>query len=146
LTGFTRNHIGNLDPSSLTTTSKPTDNAKQTVVVTASASPKKSASTTAGIAVGVIVGLVILGGIIGGAFIFFRNKKRREEEESKRHGDVDAFVSGKTASRPGMWAQESRLDTAATDRRTSSGSLADNQDYSRRILQVRFFLSILVDT
>jgi cell wall integrity and stress response component len=92
--------------------------------------------------VGVIVGLVILGGIIGGAFIFIRNKKKQEEEEAKRHGDVDAFVSGKAVNRPGMWAQESRLDTAATDRRTSSGSLADNQDYSRRILQVRCHLFV----
>jgi cell wall integrity and stress response component len=141
LTGFTRNHIENLDPASLTSSSKPTKTAEQTVVVTASSSAKKGGNTV-GIVVGVIVGLIIFAALAGAAFIFLRNRKQKEAEEYKRHNDVDAFVSGGGSQvsndRPQMWAsQDPRLDTDAAGRRASNGSIADNQDYSRRILAVR---------
>jgi cell wall integrity and stress response component len=107
--------------------------------VTQSAAPKKGGGTV-GIVVGVIVGLIVFGALAGAAFIFLRNRKHKEAEEYKRHNDVDAFVGGGSKSsndRPQMWAsQDPRLDTDAAGRRASNGSIADNQDYSRRILAV----------
>jgi cell wall integrity and stress response component len=139
LTGITRNHIANLDPSSLT---KSSSTSGPTVVVTASGSAK-GGSNTVGIAVGVVVGIVVLAGIAGGVFFWLRFKRVKEEsDEYKRQNDMNAFVNG---GKPGygnvmgpgsVSPPDSRLDPDALQRRQSTGSIADNQDYSRRILTV----------
>jgi len=116
----------------------------QTVYVTptASASSKPSGGASkAGIAAGVVVGLIAIAAICGGAFIFFRNKQRREvEEEYRRNAAISEFTQG--GKHPGSSAggssfSDMRLDPAVmAQRRMSDGSIADNQDYSRRILKV----------
>ncbi|KAK8243582.1 hypothetical protein IWZ00DRAFT_178194 [Phyllosticta capitalensis] len=111
----------------------------QTVIVTkgAEASNKSSGSTAskAGIAAGVVVGVVVLTAIIGGVLLFLRHKKRKEiEEEVRQRHSVNNFVAGGKA--PGTSMNDTILDPAFA-RRMSNGSVADNQDYSRRILQVR---------
>ena len=153
LTGITRNHIQNLDPLSLSSASSAaTQTAKQvaqTVLVTATASvdPKSSGgSNTVGIAVGVVVAVVVMVGGAFGAWAFMRHKRRADaEEESKRQLAVDSFVSG--GKHPGGMSGhqasnsfgDSRLDPVllAGSKRESTGSIMDNADYSRRILQVR---------
>jgi cell wall integrity and stress response component len=131
LTGTTRNHIENLDASSVSST-KASATSQATVVVTAPPA-KKSSSNTVGIVVGVIVGLVVLGAIGFGVFIFLR-RRRREADEIKHTTNAQDFISGKMNDRPQMWSHDTRL---ADERRNSNGSIADNHDYSRRILQVR---------
>ncbi|KAH7369778.1 hypothetical protein BKA65DRAFT_4983 [Rhexocercosporidium sp. MPI-PUGE-AT-0058] len=124
----------------------------QTVVVTAGSEVTSAAASSgsasggggpskAGIAAGVVVGVVAIAAIIGGLFLFMRNRKRKEiEEEYKRNAAVSSFISGgkpPTSSGGASSFNDMRLDPAVmAQRRMSDGSIADNQDYSRRILKV----------
>ena len=67
-----------------------------------------------------------------------RRKRNAEiEEEHRRNAAVNAFISGgkPPGSSGGLSMSDSRLDPVM-NRRMSDGSIADNQDYSRRILRV----------
>lgn len=121
----------------------------QTVVVTAvgetnsatsTAKPSSGGPSKAGIAAGVVVGVVAIAAILGGLFLFMRSRKRKEiEEEYKRNAAVNSFVNaGKPPPSSSSSFADMRLDPAVmAQRRMSDGSIADNQDYSRRILKVR---------
>ncbi|WEW60579.1 Protein SLG1 [Emydomyces testavorans] len=111
----------------------------QTVVVTTGGdAPKKDQGPNkAGIAAGVVVGVVVLAAIVGGVFFFLKYKKRKEVmEEYRRNATISNFVSGgKPYSESSK--SDSRLDpTLMSQRRQSNGSIADDQDFSRRILKV----------
>lgn len=122
----------------------------QTVTVQASSAAAASSSVAAlsekgssgpnkaGIAAGVVVGVLVAAAIAGGIFIVMRNKKRREvEEEYRRNAAVNNFVTGgKVPVSSGGSFTDTRLDPTLANRRMSDGSIADNQDYSRRILKV----------
>jgi cell wall integrity and stress response component len=114
----------------------------QTVVVTASstagAAGGSSGPSTAGIAAGVVVGIIAIAAIGGGIWFFLRARARREvEEEYKRQVAVNAFINGGKPGSSAGSSPDSRLDPVImTQRRMSDGSIADNQDYSRRILKV----------
>ncbi|KAH8888507.1 hypothetical protein GQ53DRAFT_240723 [Thozetella sp. PMI_491] len=113
-----------------------------TVVVTASstaAAQATSSTNVAGIAAGVVVGVVALVGLSGLAFFLIRRRRNHEiEEEHRRNAAVNAFINGSKppGSSDGMSMSDSRLDPVMAQRRMSSGSIADNEDYSRRILRV----------
>lgn len=139
-----------LEPSS-TASAKPSlvTIAGETVVVTQSSEPSAAESESesessrpnvAGIAAGVVVGVLAIAGIAGGLFLFMRNRKRRAiEEEHRRNAAVSSFVgAGKppTSSGGASSFTDTRLDPVMAQRRMSDGSIADNQDYSRRILKV----------
>jgi cell wall integrity and stress response component len=77
----------------------------------------------------------------GGAYLFIRNKRRREvEEEYKRNAAASQLSAG---SKPPLYSgsisslTDTRLDPVKAQRRLTDGSIADNEDYSRRILKVR---------
>jgi cell wall integrity and stress response component len=117
--------------------------AGQTIVVTASASAEANSSSggggssKVGIAVGVVVGVVVLMAIIGViVFVFKRRRNREIEEEHRRTAAVSSFVSGGKSETSSTTDQ--RLDPKAFGgyRRESVGSIADERDFSRRILQV----------
>lgn len=100
---------------------------------------KSGGTNTVGIAVGVVVGIVGIAAIIGASIFFIRRRRNAQiEEEHRRNAAVNAFISGsKPPSTEGSLAMtDSRLDPVAVHRRLSDGSIADNQDYSRRILRV----------
>ena len=85
-----------------------------------------------------MAGVVVAGAIAAGAFFFLRKKRNAElEEEHRRNAAVNAFISGGKPPRSsgGMSIADSRMDPVM-NRRMSDGSIADNQDYSRRILRV----------
>lgn len=108
--------------------------------ITASSDPDSGKSTTnvAGIAGGVVVGVVAVAALLGGGFFWMRRKRNAEiEEEHRRNAAVNAFISGgkPPSSSGGLSMSDSRLDPVM-NRRMSDGSIADNQDYSRRILRV----------
>ena len=89
---------------------------------------------------GVVCGFLAVAGVGGAAFFFFRRRRNSEiEEEHRRNAAVNAFISGgkPPSSSGGMSMSDSRLDPVLVNRRMSDGSIADNQDYSRRILRVR---------
>ncbi|POS83042.1 hypothetical protein EPUL_006076, partial [Erysiphe pulchra] len=115
----------------------------ETVVVTANpastdnlpnSEKTKSSPNKAGIAAGVVVGLLAFAAIAGGLVLYLRNQKRRAiEEEHRQAAAVNSFIDGGKYSGT---IPDTRLDpTVIASRRMSDGSIADNQDYSRRILK-----------
>lgn len=149
LTGMTSS-VAIMDESSATTSAGTTTTAAgvtyvtqagQTIVITASSEASTSAkssssggsSNTAGIAAGVVVGVVALSAIIGAAIFFWRRQqKKRVEEEYRRNAEINSF-----AQKPASMSSDSRWDgDFMAQRRQSNGSIADDQDFSRRILQV----------
>ncbi|PNY24858.1 Uncharacterized protein TCAP_05192 [Tolypocladium capitatum] len=102
-------------------------------------SDSKSGPNTAGIAAGVVVGVVGAAAIVGGIFFFMRRKRNAEiEEEHRRNAAVNAFINGSKppGSSGSISMTDARLDPVLAHRRMSDGSIADNEDYSRRILRV----------
>jgi cell wall integrity and stress response component len=148
LTGNTRNRVDNIDPpissssSSKTPTAAPTSAAPVVTpssVQTSTVPKEESKPNTAGIAAGVVVGIVGLGAIMGGVWFFLRRRRQKQAEESYRRNaaNVDQFVSGSKLHTSNSSMNDSRIDPSFMDRRQSNGSIADNEDYSRRILKVR---------
>lgn len=85
------------------------------------------------------MGVVAVAGIVGGIFFFLRRRRNKEiEEEHRRNAAVNAFIHGSKppSSSGGYSISDSRLDPVMAQRRMSDGSIADNQDYSRKILRV----------
>jgi len=135
--------------SSATTSAKPSvvTIGGQTVVVTAQPSGSSSDKASSGgpnkaaIAAGVVVGIVAIAAAAGGIFLFLRHRRRRAvEEEYRRNAAVSSFIGGgkpPTSSGGASSFTDTRLDPSVmAQRRMSDGSIADNQDYSRRILKV----------
>ncbi|KAF1956706.1 hypothetical protein CC80DRAFT_504527 [Byssothecium circinans] len=147
-TGNTRNPIDfapngtdTKSSSSSSSAAAATSAPASTAVKTATSTPTQAASkgpNTAGIAAGVVVGVLGLAAIIGGVFFYLRQKKRRDvEEEYRRQAAVNQFVTGgKQMHTSNSSMTDSRLDPDFLARRQSNGSIADNEDYSRRILKV----------
>ncbi|OAR02649.1 hypothetical protein LLEC1_04436 [Akanthomyces lecanii] len=132
--------------SSTATQSSSSTASSSTSAVTSSPSPDTKNSeksgggpNTAAIAAGVVVGVVVAAAIIGAIIFFVRRKRNAEiEEEHRRNAAVNAFISGSKppSTSGGISITDSRLDPALAHRRLSDGSIADNQDYSRKILRV----------
>jgi cell wall integrity and stress response component len=119
--------------------------AGQTVVVTASSSSAHNSqgnggSSKVGIATGVVVGTIAISAIVGGVYFFLRQRKRKAvEEEFRRSAAANSFVGGKSKSEVSS-TNDQRLDPSVMfARRQSIGSIADERDFSRRILQVGHF-------
>ena len=108
----------------------------QETIITATQAPSSNAPNKAGVAAGVVVGIVALSAIAGGTFFFLRNRKRRAvEEEYRRNVACDYSAKPPTSSTGSL--SDARLEPSVMmQRRQSDGSIADNQDYSRRILKV----------
>jgi cell wall integrity and stress response component len=114
-----------------------------TVVVTEPPSSQQSnpngGSNVAGIAAGVVVGVVVIAGILGAVLFYLRRKRNREiEDEHRRNAAANSIVNGSKppGNKGGQSAPDSRMDPVMAHRRMSDGSIADNQDYSRKILRV----------
>lgn len=111
---------------------------------TPSDTPEKGGTNVGAIAGGVVVGVVVVAAAVIGMFVYMRRKRNREiEEEHRRNAAVNSFISGKApSSSGGMSMTDSRLDPVLAHRRMSDGSIADNQDYSRKILRVGIPMSL----
>ncbi|KAM3069988.1 Protein SLG1 [Clarireedia jacksonii] len=121
------------------TVQAPTAAAATSSAAATTVSNKSSGPNKAGIAAGVVVGVLLAAAIAGGIFLWMRNRKRREvEEEYRRNAAVNNFAAGgkSPVSSGGASFTDTRLDPTLANRRMSDGSIADNQDYSRRILKV----------
>ncbi|KAF3089421.1 hypothetical protein TWF569_003060 [Orbilia oligospora] len=89
-------------------------------------------SSKAGIAAGVVVGVIaVIAMGVGGFLIVRRNRRRQAEEEYRAAVAAKEFTA--SIRKP---QADTRLDPVMLQRRMSDGSIADNQDYSRRILKV----------
>ncbi|KAL8721335.1 MAG: hypothetical protein Q9225_001947 [Loekoesia sp. 1 TL-2023] len=92
---------------------------------------------TAGIAAGVVVGVIAICAIAGGFYFFLRNRKRRAIEEEYQRNTANPFETESKPPPSSCSMSDSRLEPSVMmQRRLSDGSIADNQDYSRRILKV----------
>lgn len=101
---------------------------------TSSAGASNGHQNTVGIAVGVVVGVVGAAALAAAIFFFLRSRKQKEQAaELQRQNSIAGLRSEKPPSTYSM--PDSRLEPAYM-RRMSDGSIADNQDYSRRILKV----------
>ncbi|KAJ5454571.1 uncharacterized protein N7458_005527 [Penicillium daleae] len=116
-----------------------TDSSGQTVVITAAsgqqptddAAQVKSSHNTAAIAAGVVVGVVGVAALAGAIFFFYRSKKQNAEGGFR--GTTGGY--GRDSQPPSM--SDSRFDgDYMAQRRQSNGSIDDDHDFSRRILQV----------
>lgn len=134
------NATTNSTSSSSSSSSTSATHQAETIVVTASATSKPSQVASpgpnkVGIAVGVVVGVIAIAAIAGGIVLYLKQKRRRELiEEHKAQAAVNSFVS----SRLSDTKSDARLDpsVASSYRRESIGSIADERDFSRKILQV----------
>ncbi|KAK6345127.1 hypothetical protein TWF718_007056 [Orbilia javanica] len=89
-------------------------------------------TSKAGIAAGVVVGVIaVIAMGVGGFLIVRRNRRRQAEEEYRAAVAAKEFTASIRKPQP-----DTRLDPVMLQRRMSDGSIADNQDYSRRILKV----------
>ncbi|CAA9965849.1 WSC domain-containing protein [Pyrenophora teres f. maculata] len=150
LTGNTRNPVDYFEPpvssssssaaapSSTTHAASSTAAASATASATPSPAPKNDAPNTVAIAVGVVIGILGLAAIIFGVWFFLRRKRQHQAEEDYRRNaaNVNQFVNGGKLHTSNSSMNDSRLDPSFVDRRQSNGSIADNEDYSRRILKV----------
>lgn len=123
------------------------ESATVTFSASSTATPGKSGgggTNTAGIAAGVVVGVVAVAGILGGIFFFMRRRRNKElEEKHRRNAAISTFFPGKPPSSSGGYSvSDARLDPVMAQRRVSNGSIADNEDYSRKILRVSLGLSL----
>lgn len=92
-----------------------------------------------GIIGGVVAGVVIIAIGAGVGFWWFRRRRNHDiEEEHRRNAAVNSFMAGAKppGSSGGLSMTDSRMDPVLAHRRMSDGSIADNQDYSRKILRV----------
>jgi cell wall integrity and stress response component len=120
--------------------------AGETIVITApgqadatnQASSGGGGSSKVGIAVGVVVGVILLCALVGAGVLFIRHRKRKAvEDEYRRNQAINSFVTGDKPHSKGGSISDQRLDPALVHhRRQSDGSIADEMDFSRRILQV----------
>lgn len=95
----------------------------------------KDGPNTAAIAAGVVVGVVGFCSLVGAGFFLWRFRKRTNvrPQYSNNAGATEHF--GKPMSQDSM--SDSRFDgDFMAQRRQSNGSIDDDQDFSRRILQV----------
>ncbi|CRK06865.1 hypothetical protein BN1723_006547 [Verticillium longisporum] len=136
-------------PAATTTevSNTPSTTAGQDAVTTASSAPVETDSgesgnggpSIGGIIAGVVVGVVAMAAIAGAIFWWVRRKRNSEiEEEHRRNAAVNSFIAGAKppSSSGGISMTDSRMDPGFAHRRMSDGSIADNQDYSRKILRV----------
>jgi cell wall integrity and stress response component len=126
-------------PDATSTQGSTTDPTVSKTSVPTDGNQGKSGPNVAGIAAGVVVGVVAAGAAIGGFFFYMRRKRNAEiEEEHRRNAAVNAFISGSKppSSHGSISMTDSRMDPVLAHRRMSDGSIADNEDYSRRILRV----------
>jgi cell wall integrity and stress response component len=151
LTGNTRNPVDFYDPKESSSSSVASSTAKATSAAAPTSTSAASASATPSltpkddgkpntiaIAVGVVVGLLALAAILLGVWLLMRRRRQKQAEDDYRRNaaNVNAFVNGGKLHTSNSSMNDSRLDPSFVDRRQSNGSIADNEDYSRRILKV----------
>ncbi|KAL7272472.1 Protein SLG1 [Rhizina undulata] len=125
--------------SSSSSTSTSTSGAKTSVTSGAATTSGSSSSSSAagsgsavnkaGAAAGAVVGVVAAIAAGAGIWIFMRKRRREKVEEEYRRSAAAREFNKKPE-------QDHRLEPVMLQRRDSAGSIADNQDYSRRILKV----------
>jgi cell wall integrity and stress response component len=131
------------EPTSSTAVASQTSTSAPEKTVVESKEPeednKDEGPSIAGIVAGSVVGVLAVAGAALGVWFFMRRRRNTEiEEEHRRNAAVNAFISGSKppGSSGSISMTDSRLEPGLAHRRLSDGSIADNEDYSRKILRV----------
>ncbi|KAK0833514.1 Protein SLG1 [Friedmanniomyces endolithicus] len=138
--------VTSVAPGQTVIVTQPASEASSPASSTPTPQPQPNTTNVAGIAAGVVIGVVAVAAIIGGlVFWLKRRKQQAAEDEYKRSTQVNAFMRGAGGGAGGGEPKppptaysnmsDSRLDPTAGNR-NSAGSIADAEDYSRRILRV----------
>ncbi|KAK0256825.1 Protein SLG1 [Friedmanniomyces endolithicus] len=138
--------VTSVAPGQTVIVTQPASEASSPASSTPTPQPQPHTTNVAGIAAGVVIGVVAVAAIIGGlVFWLKRRKQQAAEDEYKRSTQVNAFMRGAGGGAGGGEPKppptaysnmsDSRLDPTAGNR-NSAGSIADAEDYSRRILRV----------
>lgn len=94
---------------------------------------KKEGPSKGAVAAAVVVSLLVAAAVAVGGFILFRRRQRQKIEEEYRR----TLAARDFTKKPEM---DHRLEPVMIHRRDSVGSIADNEDFSRRILKVHEFV------
>ncbi|KAK0962840.1 Protein SLG1 [Friedmanniomyces endolithicus] len=140
--------VTSVAPGQTVIVTQPASEASSPASSTPTPQPQPHTTNVAGIAAGVVIGVVAVAAIIGGlVFWLKRRKQQAAEDEYKRSTQVNAFMRGAGGGAGGGEPKppptaysnmsDSRLDPTAGNR-NSAGSIADAEDYSRRILRASF--------
>ena len=100
-----------------------------TITKTPSDTGKSSSGVSGGAVAGIVIAVLIFIAIGAGAFIYIR--RRRADEYQKQ---FEGTNSGSNLHQP--FGTDQRLEPGMVQKRASVGSLADERDYSRKILRV----------
>lgn len=115
--------------STSSSSSSPSESASKTAEPTEEPKKKSSGVSKAGAAAGAVVGVLAFAAIVGGGILLYKRRRQQQvEEEYRRTLAVQSFGKKPEA--------DHRLEPVMLQRRASDGSIADNEDYSRRILKV----------
>lgn len=104
----------------------------ETTVTQAPSETAKSGGVSGGAVAGIVISILILAAIGGGAFFYIR--RRRKTDYQKQYEGSSFGSSPGSLNRP--FGVDQRLEPGMVQKRESVGSLADEQDYSRKILRV----------
>jgi len=95
-------------------------------------SSKSGGGVSGGAAAGIVIAVLLIVGGAAGAFFFIR--RRRRDAYQKQYEGSNFSSSPGSLNRP--FGTDQRLEPGMVQKRESVGSLADEQDYSRKILRV----------
>jgi cell wall integrity and stress response component len=113
----------------------------ETTIVQTPSQTGKSGGVSGGAAAGIVISILILAAIGGGAFFYVRRRQRTEYQ--KQYEGSSFGSSPGSLNRP--FGVDQRLEPGMVQKRESVGSLADEQDYSRKILRVAPNSRLVVD-
>jgi len=124
-------------PQAVSTPQPISTNHLETTIIQSPSDSSSSSSSSGGIsggaAAGIAIGVLLLIGIGAGAFFFIRRRQRRDAYQRQYEGSGFGSSPG-SLNRP--FGTDQRLEPSMVQKRESVGSLADEQDYSRKILRV----------
>ena len=113
----------------------------ETTIIQTPTQTGKSGGVSGGAAAGIVISILILAAIGGGAFFYVRRRQRTEYH--KQYEGSNFGSSPGSLNRP--FGVDQRLEPGMVQKRESVGSLADEQDYSRKILRVAPNSRLVVD-
>jgi cell wall integrity and stress response component len=104
----------------------------ETTIIATPTNTSSSSGISGGAVAGIVIGILAL--IAIGAAITFFVRRRQRDEYQRQYDPSNLSSSPGSLNRP--FGTDQRLEPQMLQKRESVGSLADENDYSRKILRV----------